>query len=121
MQVPALNRALHETLILDLSRLLPGPLATRMLADLGEEVIKMESPFSPDPLRNYPPLVDGESVFFNTLNARIEHDKALSRVITDMLTDHTELFKQFAENPSFKKWLADNVFAATYGGTKPNG
>jgi type I restriction enzyme R subunit len=31
-----------------------------------------------------------------------------------MLTDHTELFKQFSDNPDFKKWLADTIFAATY-------
>ncbi|MEQ1735127.1 MAG: type I restriction endonuclease subunit R [Rhodoglobus sp.] len=47
-------------------------------------------------------------------NARIEHDKALGRVITAMLNDDTELFKQFSDNPSFRKWLADNIFAATY-------
>jgi type I restriction enzyme M protein len=47
-------------------------------------------------------------------NARIEHDKALQRVVTDLLTDHTELFKQFSDNPSFRKWLADTVFSATY-------
>ncbi|MDR4504415.1 MAG: type I restriction endonuclease [Candidatus Scalindua sp.] len=47
-------------------------------------------------------------------NARIEHDKALERVIVDMLTDQTELFKQFMDNPSFKKWLADTIFNETY-------
>jgi len=47
-------------------------------------------------------------------NARIEHDKALERVIVEMLTDHTELFKQFMDNPSFKKWLADTIFTETY-------
>jgi type I restriction enzyme R subunit len=47
-------------------------------------------------------------------NARIEHDKALERVIIDMLTDHTELFKQFMDNQSFKKWLADTIFSETY-------
>jgi type I restriction enzyme, R subunit len=47
-------------------------------------------------------------------NARIEHDNALQRVIIDLLTDHTELFKQFSDNPTFKKWLADTIFAATY-------
>ena len=47
-------------------------------------------------------------------NARIEHDKALQRVIIELLTDHTELFKQFSDNPAFKKWLSDSNFAATY-------
>lgn len=47
-------------------------------------------------------------------NARIEHDKALERVIVEMLTDQTELFKQFMDNPSFKKWLADTIFNETY-------
>lgn len=47
-------------------------------------------------------------------NARIEHDKALERVIVEMLTDHTELFKQFMDNQSFKKWLADTIFNETY-------
>jgi len=47
-------------------------------------------------------------------NARIEHDKVLQRIITDLLNDHTELYKQYSDNPSFKKWLADTIFAATY-------
>jgi type I restriction enzyme R subunit len=33
-------------------------------------------------------------------NARIEHDKALQRVIVELLADHAELFKQFSDNPS---------------------
>lgn len=47
-------------------------------------------------------------------NARIEHDKALQRAMIELLADHTELFKQFSDNPSFKKWLADTVFGVTY-------
>jgi type I restriction enzyme R subunit len=47
-------------------------------------------------------------------NARIEHDKALQLVMVDLLSDHTELFKQFSDNPSFKKWLSDTNFGATY-------
>lgn len=48
-------------------------------------------------------------------NARIEHDKALARVMTAVLKDDTELFKQFSDNESFRKWLTDTVFALTYG------
>ena len=47
-------------------------------------------------------------------NARIEHDRALQRVIVEMLHDHTELFKQFMDNPSFKKWLSNTIFHETY-------
>jgi type I restriction enzyme, R subunit len=47
-------------------------------------------------------------------NARIEHDKALARVMTAVLKDDTELFKQFMDNPSFRGWMADMVFGLTY-------
>jgi type I restriction enzyme R subunit len=47
-------------------------------------------------------------------NARIEHDKALLRVIVALLADDTELFKQFSDNESFKRWLTDTVFDLTY-------
>ena len=47
-------------------------------------------------------------------NARIEHDKALERAMTDLLADHTELFKQFSDNESFRRWLREMTFAATY-------
>ena len=47
-------------------------------------------------------------------NARIEHDKALARVIVSLMKDDTELFKQFSDNPEFKRWLADMVFGLTY-------
>ena len=46
--------------------------------------------------------------------ARIEHDAALQRVMIDLLSDHTELFKQFSDNTSFKKWLGDTIFGVTY-------
>ncbi len=47
-------------------------------------------------------------------NARIEHDKALLRVMTALLSDDTQLFKEFSDNESFKRWLTDTVFAQTY-------
>ena len=49
-------------------------------------------------------------------NARIEHDKALGRVMTALLKDDTELFKQFSDNESFRRWLTDTVFGLTYSG-----
>ena len=47
-------------------------------------------------------------------NARIEHDHALVRVMTALLQDDTELFKQFTDNEGFRRWLSDTVFALTY-------
>jgi type I restriction enzyme, R subunit len=47
-------------------------------------------------------------------NARIEHDKALMRVMTSLLKDDTELFKQFSDNPDFNRWLTETVFTLVY-------
>jgi len=47
-------------------------------------------------------------------NARIEHDKALVRVMTAVMKDDTELFKQFMDNDSFRRWMTDTVFGLTY-------
>jgi type I restriction enzyme, R subunit len=52
-------------------------------------------------------------------NARIEHDKALARVMTAVLKDDTELFKQFMDNESFRRWLTDTVFGITYDRPSP--
>jgi type I restriction enzyme R subunit len=53
-------------------------------------------------------------------NAKIEHDKALARVMTAVLKDDTELFKQSMDNESFKRRLTDTVFAITFeGGARP--
>jgi type I restriction enzyme R subunit len=47
-------------------------------------------------------------------NAKIEHDEALKRVMTAMLKDDTELFKQFMDNEGFRRWMTDTVFGLTY-------
>lgn len=47
-------------------------------------------------------------------NARIEHDKALERVMTALLKDDTQLYKQFSDNESFRRWLTDTIFSMTY-------
>ena len=47
-------------------------------------------------------------------NARIEHDRALLRVMTGVMKDDTELFKQFVDNEGFKRWMSDTVFGLAY-------
>ncbi|MEJ5364906.1 MAG: hypothetical protein WHS86_07385 [Desulfosoma sp.] len=67
-----------------------------------------------------PARVAADTAYRNALknsdrqNARIEHDKALVRVMTALLQDDTELFKQFTDNEGFRRWLTDTVFALTY-------
>lgn len=46
--------------------------------------------------------------------ARTESERALQKVIFSIMSDNMELFKQFQDNPSFKKWLTDMVFNLTY-------
>ena len=46
--------------------------------------------------------------------ARTESERALQQVIFSIMSDNMELFKQFQDNPSFKKWLTNMVFNLTY-------
>jgi len=52
-------------------------------------------------------------------NAKVEHDKALVRVMTAVMKDDTELFKQFMDNDGFKRWMTDTVFDLTYNSGRP--
>jgi crotonobetainyl-CoA:carnitine CoA-transferase CaiB-like acyl-CoA transferase len=54
--------------VLDFSTLLPGPLATLMLAEAGAEVIKIERPGRGDEMRSYAPKFGADSVNFAMLN-----------------------------------------------------
>jgi len=54
--------------VLDLSRLLPGPLCSLLLADMGAEVIKIEDPRGGDWLRWMPPMTGSMSRVFAGLN-----------------------------------------------------
>src|SRR5256714_1946872 len=58
---------LSGILVLDFTTLLPGPLATLMLAEAGAEVIKIERPGGED-MRAGPPRFDGEAAVFALLN-----------------------------------------------------
>jgi crotonobetainyl-CoA:carnitine CoA-transferase CaiB-like acyl-CoA transferase len=60
--------ALKGLKILDFSTLLPGPFATLYLADLGAEVVHIESPTRPDLLRLIPPFANGQATSQSYLN-----------------------------------------------------
>ena len=54
--------------VLDLSRLLPGPMCSWYLGSLGADVVRVEAPGGHDYTRTMPPLVQGRSVFFASVN-----------------------------------------------------
>ena len=54
--------------VLDFSTLLPGPFATMYLADMGAEVVHIESPVRPDLIRLMPPYSNGQAASHNYLN-----------------------------------------------------
>jgi type I restriction enzyme R subunit len=47
--------------------------------------------------------------------ARIEHDRALASAMLVLLKDDTEAYKQYVQNPAFKRFVADMVFGLTSG------
>ena len=61
-------RPLHGIKILDFTRVYSGPYATRLLADLGGDVLKVEHPQYGDDSRAFGPFIDGFSGYFETLN-----------------------------------------------------
>jgi alpha-methylacyl-CoA racemase len=60
--------ALKDVRVLDLSRLLPGPFLTMVLADMGADVVKIEDPKLGDYLRAFPPAKGGMAGRFLAVN-----------------------------------------------------
>ena len=67
-----------------------------------------------------PVMVSKDQTYQNAMRnadkqeARTESDRVLQSVIFSIMSDNMELFKQYNDNPDFKKWLADMVFSMTY-------
>ena len=87
--------------ILDFTRLLPGPMATMFLADMGADVIKIEDPDSPDYIRDFEPRSNGMSILYLSLN-RSKRSLALNylsaegkQTILDLVKTADVLVEQF--------------------------
>lgn len=59
---------LDGLLVIDLTRVLAGPFATMVFADMGARVIKIEAPEAADDAREFGPFVNGKSAYFMSLN-----------------------------------------------------
>jgi len=71
-------------------------------------------------IASIPAMVSHDKKYQNAMRnsdkqeARTESDRVLQAVIFSIMSDNMELFKQFNDNPNFKKWLSDLVFNTTY-------
>jgi crotonobetainyl-CoA:carnitine CoA-transferase CaiB-like acyl-CoA transferase len=93
---------LRGILIADFSRILAGPYCTMLLADMGAEVIKVESPAGDDTRTWMPPVRDGVSTYYLGINRnkrsvaldlRDEHDLGLARELARRADVMIENFK----------------------------
>lgn len=89
---------LNDIKVLDLSRVLAGPLCTMMLGDMGADVIKVERPDGGDETRGWGPPFDpdGESAYYlsinrNKLGAALDLDSAGDREVLEMLLDEADV------------------------------
>jgi glutaryl-CoA transferase len=89
---------LNGTRVLDLTRVLAGPLCTMMLGDLGADVIKVERPGSGDETRGWgPPFdVNGDSAYYlsvnrNKLSIAMDLDAEVDRALLEQLLSEADV------------------------------
>jgi len=87
--------------ILDFTTLLPGPYATQLLADMGAEVLRVESPTRPDLIKFMPPTIGKVSAAHASVNRNkksiaidLKNDKA-KEIVEKLLGDYDIVIEQF--------------------------
>ncbi len=75
---------LNGVLVVDLTRVLAGPHATMVMADLGARVVKVEAPGGDD-ARQFGPFADGKSTYFESLNRGKQSIALDSALVIDRL------------------------------------
>ncbi len=87
--------------VVDLTRLVPGAFASLMLAELGAEVIKVETPGRGDPMRHLPPRIDGRGIYHLLLDrgkksvALDVHEPATAPVLERLLATADVVLESF--------------------------
>lgn len=94
--------------IIDFTRLLPGPVATHLLAQMGAEVIKIESPKRKDYVRIHGKQVDGASMLFHQLN----HNKDLRMIDYESKEGKAELFEWIKDADALIEQFRPGAMAA---------
>ncbi len=113
-----MTRPLEGLRVLDLSRLIPGPFATMVLADLGATVDRVEDPGVGDYLRAIPPSPSGMSGAFATLNRGkrsmvVDLKRPEGRdLVLDLVARYDVLFEQFRPGVLARLGLGHDVLRA---------
>ncbi len=99
---------LTSTRILDLSRLLPGPYTTQLLADLGAEVIKIETPLLGDYAREAPPEIGGDAMYRMINRGKkslaVNYRNKVGREIFLRLAESADVIVESFKPGSMDKW-----------------
>src|SRR5947207_6587833 len=132
-----MNSPLDGVRVVDFTTTIAGPHCTRLLADLGAEVIKLEAPEGGDMMRSRPPLRNGASTSFGQLNTgkksvildlkRPEAKEIVQRLVatTDVVVENFRpgVMQRFGlDYPTLKAVKPDLVYCAIsgYGQTGPS-
>lgn len=106
--------------VIDLSRVLAGPLCTQMLADHGAEVIKVEPPFGDESRHWGPPFVNDTSAYYNGLNRNKTNisvdlrNPAGHEILADLLESADVLVDNFKVG-TLEKWgFTEEKLASNY-------
>jgi CoA-transferase family III len=110
------NGALTGIRVVDLTRVLAGPLCTMMLGDMGADVIKIEPPESGDDTRSWgPPFVAGESAYFlginrnkRSLTLNLASDDGRS-ILASLITKADVVINNYKLG-TFEKWGFDDAW-----------
>ena len=86
-------------LVVDLTRVLAGPFAGMMMADLGARVIKVERPERGDDSRSYGPFADGRSTYFARINRgkesiALDLKSPADRAVVERLADRADVLME---------------------------
>lgn len=113
-----MEQALQGLKVIDMTRVLAGPYATMLLADMGADVVKIEIPGKGDDSRAYGPYVNGESAYFMSINRNkrsltlnLKNEKAKS-ILLELIKDADVLVENFRPGTMEKLGMGYDVLKA---------
>jgi len=107
--MPAVAGPLDGVRVLDLTRILAGPYATMLLADLGAEVVKVEPPGGDDSRAWGPPFVGGESAYYlgvnrNKRGVRLDLAREDDRAALRALANDADVLIENFKTGTMERW-----------------